>query len=265
MSIAIDLRRPTDQLEPDMTLAQVALRSDAYAAVLDRFGLDFCCRGGRTLTQACAEAGIDAARVLAELHAQAGAPRAIGVAGAAWPAGADWNVQLVPAVIDFIVDTHHAFTRSAFARLTPLLAKVVARHGLAHPELARVSAAFSELAADLEPHMLREDRVLFPYIRALASPDGAPPPPFGTVRNPVRRMMAEHDRAGELLAEIVDATGGLSAPADACASFRALYAGLAELRLDLLKHVSLENNVLFPRALVLEDDQARRARTVGAS
>jgi regulator of cell morphogenesis and NO signaling len=253
MNIAIDLHRNTDQLAADMSLAWIALRSDAYAAVLDHFRLDFCCRGNRTLAQACADAGLDVDRVLAELRTQASAR-------AAAAEEIDWNHRPLAAVIDFIVDTHHAYTRAAFARLRPLIAKVVGRHGQAHPELARVAAAFSELAAELEPHMTREDRVLFPYIRALATPDGAPPAPFGTVRNPVHRMMREHDRAGELLAEITEATGGLIAPADACASYRAAYAGLADLRIDLLKHVAIENNVLFPRAVVLEDGQGRRSR-----
>jgi regulator of cell morphogenesis and NO signaling len=104
----------------------------------------------------------------------------------------------------------------------------------------------------------REERVLFPFIRGLAAPEGPPSAPFGSVRNPVHMMMREHDRAAELLAEITTATSDLSPPADACNSFRALYAGLAELRLDLMKHVSLENNVLFPKAIALE--QAAQAR-----
>jgi regulator of cell morphogenesis and NO signaling len=141
---------------------------------------------------------------------------------------------------------------SAIARLGPLVVKVAGKHGDRHPELARVTAAFDELARDMEPHMMKEERVLFPYIRALASPSGAPPAPFGTIRNPVRMMMSEHDRAAELLAEIAAATADLTPPPDACNSFRVLYAGLAELRLDLMKHVSLENNVLFPQAIALE-------------
>jgi regulator of cell morphogenesis and NO signaling len=252
MNIAIDIERNTDQLAADMSLAAIALRSDAYAAVLDHFRLDFCCRGRRTLAEACTQIGLDVERVLAELRAQAAARTAAGAVVN------DWNHRPLPAVIDFIVDTHHAFTRSAIARITPLIAKVMRAHGQAHSELARVSVAFADLAAELEPHMLREDRVLFPYMRALASPEGAPPAPFGTARNPVRRMMQEHDRAAELLAEIATATGDFVAPAGACTSYRALYAALAELRIDLMKHVSIENNVLFPRALALEESQDRR-------
>jgi regulator of cell morphogenesis and NO signaling len=158
----------------------------------------------------------------------------------------------VAQLIDFIVGTHHAFTRTSIARLTGLLTKVAGKHGDRHPELRRVTVAFDELAQDMEPHMMKEERVLFPYIRALADPGAPPVPPFGTVRNPVMMMMREHDRAGELLVELTDATGNFSPPADACPSFRALYAGLAELRQDLMRHVSLENHVLFPRAVALE-------------
>jgi regulator of cell morphogenesis and NO signaling len=104
----------------------------------------------------------------------------------------------------------------------------------------------------MEPHMLREERVLFPYIRSLAL-GTAGPAPFGAVRNPVRMMMAEHDRAAALLKDLEELSQGFTAPADACTSYRALYAALMELRLDLLRHVSLENNVLFPRAIDLDE------------
>lgn len=240
---------PSPQITADTTLAAIALRSDAHAAILARRRLDFCCAGRRTLSQACAASGLDVNVVLGELEAEVQARAAAATA-------ADWTQRPLPEVIDFIVDTHHAFTRAAIARLTPLVAKVAGKHGEGHPELLVVARAFGELAADMEPHMLREERVLFPYIRALAgSASGPVTPPFGSVRNPVRMMMAEHDRAAELLAELQNATTDFSAPDGACTSYRALYSALAELRLDLLRHVSLENNVLFPRAVELEERQ----------
>jgi regulator of cell morphogenesis and NO signaling len=238
-------------LTAELTLATIALRADPYAAVLDRLRLDFCCRGGRTLAQACADAGLAVEPVLAELRAGAAARDAstLGVEAI------EWIERPLPELIDFIVDTHHAYTRAAIARITPLLAKVAGKHGDRHPELARVSATFGELAADMGPHMLREERVLFPYLRALAGPGGAPPPPFVTVRNPVRMMMVEHDTAGAQLADLSATTSDFKPPAGACPSYKASYAALAELRLDLVKHVSLENNVLFPRAVALEDQR----------
>ena len=235
---------------PETTLSAIALRSDAHATVLDRYKLDFCCRGSRSLQEACRGAGLDVDRVLAELTAQATAREE------ARGAGVDWQARTPDELIDFIVSTHHEYTRAAFARLAPLVAKVAGKHGARHPELRGVAEAVELLAEDLVPHMMKEERVLFPYIRALGAPGGAPRAPFGTVRNPVQMMMREHDRAAELLAALAGATADFSPPEDACTSFRALYAGLAELRLDLLKHVSLENNVLFPKAVALEDAQS---------
>jgi regulator of cell morphogenesis and NO signaling len=232
-------------LAADSTVAEIARRSDAHAAILDRHHLDFCCGGRRTLGEACKAAGLDVDGVLTELNAavpRSGQPPI------------DWSERPLPELIDHIVDGHHAYTRAAIVRLAPLMEKVVTHHGERHPELARVEAAFVDLVADMGPHMAREEKVLFPYIRALANVgDRLGPPPFGTVRNPVRMMMMEHDRAAELLTEIQLASHELETPADACGSFAALYAGLRELRLDLLTHVSLENNVLFPRAIALED------------
>jgi regulator of cell morphogenesis and NO signaling len=237
----------TESLNPETALAEIALRSDAHAAGLARYQLDFCCGGRKTLSQACARAGLDVRAVLAELDAE------VRARAAATPVGRDWTERPLSELIDFIVETHHAFTRAAIVRITTLLTKVVGKHGDRHPELLRAAEAFAALAAEMEPHMLREERVLFPHIRAMASPGPLPAAPFGAVRNPVRTMMSEHDRAAAHLAEIYEATGGFAAPADACTSYRAVYAALAELRLDLLRHVSLENNVLFPLALVLED------------
>jgi regulator of cell morphogenesis and NO signaling len=243
----------TSGLTADTPMATIALRSDAHASVLDRHHLDFCCGGRRSLSEACARAGLDVGSVLDELNAAATSRLA-----AALPVD-DWIQRPLPELIDHIVDAHHVFTRGALARIAPLMNKVLAKHGPQHPELTRVSVAFTDLASDLGPHMAREEAVLFPYLRALANP-GAPPAaaPFGTVRNPVRMMMMQHDRAAELLAEIQEASGDLAVPEGACASYAALYGALKELRLDLLKHVSLENNVLFPRAITLDDALLRR-------
>ena len=229
-----------DHLTADMTLAKIALRADPYAAVLDRLRLDFCCHGGRTLTQACAETGLEVELVLAELRGE-GAARA-----ASTTIEIDWSHRSLPELIDFIVDTHHTFTRAAIARITPLLVKVGGKHAHRHPELLRVAASFDELrrtwARTCSGKSACCSRTCGPRQsrrRGLAA--------LVTVRNPVGMMIQEHDRAGELLAEMSAATTDFAPPANACPSFQALYAALAELRLDLMKHVSLENNILFPR------------------
>jgi regulator of cell morphogenesis and NO signaling len=243
----LTIRLAPPWLDGEATLAAIALRSDASASVLDRHKLDFCCRGQRSLAEACRTAGLDVNGILAELDAEVSSRSGASVSVSAW------SERPLGEFVDFIVRTHHAYTRAALAHITPLLAKVAGKHGERHPQLARVDVAFQALAAELGPHMLREERILFPYIQSMGAPVAPARPPFGTIKNPVRVMMTEHDRAAELLATIADATQTFSPPEDACTSFRALYVALRELRLDLLRHVSLENNVLFPRAAAAEE------------
>jgi regulator of cell morphogenesis and NO signaling len=159
-------------------------------------------------------------------------------------------------LIGYILATHHVFTVEEIERLTPLMAKVVTRHGDGHPELFELQALFSELTDSLIPHMRKEEHVLFPFIveleRAEKAKLPAPVPHFGTVKNPIRMMMAEHDTDGERLKKMRDITGDYSLPEGACPSFTALYAGLEDLERDLHRHIHLENNVLFPAAAALE-------------
>jgi len=148
------------------------------------------------------------------------------------------------------------FTRTEIARLRGLLAKVCTKHGELHLELEPLRMLFDKLSAELEPHMFKEERVLFPYIIALenAVANRRPllRPPFGTVANPIRMMMMEHDNAGHLLKEMRQLTFYYTPPADACMSYRALYQALDEFEKDLHEHIHLENNILFPRAAELE-------------
>ena len=120
-------------------------------------------------------------------------------------------------------------------------------HGQRHPELAEVARLVSDLRADLEPHMAREERVLFPAIRELA--EGPASFPFGSISNPIRVMLAEHDRVGQLLEQLRAASVDYAVPADGCASYHSLYGRLEHLEADTHRHVHLENNVLFPAAL----------------
>jgi regulator of cell morphogenesis and NO signaling len=162
-------------------------------------------------------------------------------------------------LIAHIQNTHHRFTRDELARLSPLLDKVCSVHGDRHPELLRVRDIFGSLAQELTTHMMKEDSVLFPHIvrmeEAVIAHEPVIPPPFGTVRNPVSMMLDEHDNAREALRELRRMTGDYTAPPDACISYRTLYGALADFEADLHQHIHLENNILFPRAVQME--QAR--------
>lgn len=210
--------------------------SSSPARAFERHGIDYCCHGQRSLAEACAEAGLDVEAIEAELAA---VPPA---ADAAEPVPDD-----VATLIGLIVARHHTYLRRELPRLADLMAKVVDAHGSAHPEVHAVAATLGEITSDLVPHLMKEERVLFPLTIELLG--AVEPTAFhcGSVRNPIGVMHAEHDRVGELLATLRVQTGGYEPPADACPTWRALYAGLAELEADTHRQVHLENNVLFPK------------------
>jgi regulator of cell morphogenesis and NO signaling len=224
---------------PETPIGELALRSPRLATVLDRLGLDYCCHGDRSLEAACAHAGLDPAAVLAELRAvpEPGEPE-------------EWAGLDPAALCDHIEAVHHRYLHEELPSLDGLADKVESTHRDRHPELVEVRALVAALRADLEPHLAKEEQVLFPAIRALAG--GARPQfPFGSIANPIRVMRAEHDAAGELLARLRSVTGDYRVPDDACASYRSLYQRLDALDRDTHAHIHKENNALFPAALGL--------------
>jgi regulator of cell morphogenesis and NO signaling len=160
-------------------------------------------------------------------------------------------------VVRFILETHHVYTREAMASLPPLAAEVRGRHGEAHPETRSVERLVRQLADDLAPHMMKEEQILFPYIVALeeGAPHGEGPAAscFGSVRNPIRMMLAEHDTALAILADLRGVTRDYTPPSGASEHFGPLYDGLRELESDLKRHIGLENDILFPGAIRLEE------------
>ena len=216
----------------DRTLGDLVAELPARARVFETLGIDYCCHGRRSLADASTEAGLDPMVVAEQLDAVVDR--------------AEVEVdRLEPvALVDHIVDTHHRYLHEELPLLVALAEKVRDVHGSRHPELDRVAALVTEIRDDLTPHLAKEEQVLFPAIREWA--DGQRSFPFGTLSNPVRMLMVEHDRAGELLEELRALTGGYQPPADGCASYQMLYGRLEQLEVDTHRHVHLENNVLFP-------------------
>jgi regulator of cell morphogenesis and NO signaling len=233
--------------DPSTTLADLVTDHPDLAAELERRSLDYCCGGQRSLADACRDRGLDAEVVVAELAAaSSGAPAAA------------WTHLGLHALVDHLEATHHAYLHAELPRLSALAAKVQGVHGGTHPELGAVEAVFGQLRAELEPHLAKEERVLFPMIRQLA----ADPADGARLAPPIAQMLREHDQAGELLARLRSATDGYVVPADGCASYAALYRGLEALEADTHLHVHIENNRLFP--LVLDAAADDGASTVGS-
>jgi regulator of cell morphogenesis and NO signaling len=236
--------------EGGVTVGELAAADVRKAEVFKKYGIDFCCGGKKTLQQACAEAGVDTAKVEAALRDTATQP-------ATGPA-LDFNRWAPDFLADYIYNQHHVYYYEEGPVIADLLQKVVAHHGAHFPELYKVADLYSQLQQELKTHFLKEERVLFPFIKALVqakrSGDFSELAAYPDINEPVRLMEADHEAAGELLAELRAVTNGFTAPAGSCNSFQLLYKKLHDLEADLHQHIHLENNLLFPKALVLEKE-----------
>ena len=237
------------QLTSATTVREIAIEMPGTTRLFEKMGIDYCCGGAKPLREACQAAGVPIEEMLRSLEQVETSSQA--VAGEK-----DWQIERLASLIAHIHDRHHVFTRDELGRIEPLLAKVCSVYGEKQPELLQIRALFEELMSELLLHMRKEENVLFPFIIAMedAVQTGLsiPPSMFGTVRNPVRMMMTEHDGAGDLLRRIRQLSSDFQPPADACVSYQTLYRALHELEQDLHQHIHLENNILFPRAVEME-------------
>ncbi len=237
------------------TVRELAVELPGATRVFEKLGIDYCCGGAAPLGDACNAAKVPLDDVVAALERAATETR--GRTGTE-PASAvtDWKTEPLARLTAHIVNTHHAFTRSELRRLEQLLAKVCKVHGQNHPELAEINRTFQGLHQELTMHMMKEEHILFPYIEqleeAVSRKRPAPVSPFGTVQNPIRMMMMEHDSAGDALKRMRELSSNFTAPADACISYQTLYQAFLGFEADLHQHIHLENNILFPRAVEME-------------
>ena len=231
------------------TVREVAVEFPEATRIFERFGIDYCCGGNKSLEDACAASNLSVDQVLDSLELAEQTARAK-------QKDRNWQTEPLADLVAHITSTHHKYTREEIARLRPLFDKVYSVHGKNHPELQQVRASFQDVAQELTPHMMKEEMMLFPYIvrmeEAVIQKEPILPPPFGTVQNPVAMMMREHDSAGDALRVMRQASAGYTPPGDACISYQTLYRALAAFETDLHQHIHLENNILFPRAIEME-------------
>lgn len=229
--------------QKDETLGEIAARDLRKAQIFKKYGLDFCCGGKKTVKEACAQKGLDVTRVEQELKQADLIPAARPL-----PYN-DWGLDFLA---DYIVNTHHTYVKKNLPDIRVYAEKVKRVHGNYHPELIRVHELVEEINAELSSHMVKEENILFPYIKQLAQAQLAGAPGFGTVKNPISVMEGEHESVGRSMEQLRAVTDEFTLPADACASYSLLYRLLAEFEEDLHLHIHLENNILFPKAIELE-------------
>jgi regulator of cell morphogenesis and NO signaling len=233
----------------ELTLSEIVTNNYRTAAVFEKYGLDFCCHGKVSISEACGEKGINIEEVLAHLTI---------LNGDDLPRNQEqydhWELDFLA---DYIINVHHKYVKDMIPVISAHAEKVESKHGSNHAELINVANSFSIVYKDLKQHMMKEEQLLFPYIKYLVNVEKnssqAERPFFGTIKNPIRMMEAEHESAGNLLDEIGDLTNNYTPPADACNTFKVYYRELREFEGDLHKHVHLENNILFPRSIELEN------------
>lgn len=229
------------------TVGEIVRERPGRSRVFEDLGIDYCCGGKKTISEACAKTGHDVQAVLEVLHA----------ADSACSLDTDLNYDSMPleALVEHIIATHHAYLVRELPRLREMSAKVAKVHGDKDARLGELAAVVNTLVDELTSHMMKEEQILFPVIRLLEQSDTLPPMHFGTIANPLRVMEAEHDAAGDALKDLHRLTEAYTPPDWACNTYRALLDGLRELELDLHQHIHKENNILFPRALAVEESR----------
>ncbi len=224
-------------------VGRLVARDPRVARTFEKFKIDYCCQGRKNLGEACEQVGVSPDDVLAEISV---------IEGVAPLDEPDWTRVSLTELADHIEEVHHTFLRTELPRLTQLIDKVVNAHGDRHPELVQLRSIFQGMRNELESHMMKEEQVLFPAIRAMETSASPIAFPFGSVDNPIRMMEHEHDDAGNALKAMRELTNDWQPPQDACPTFRVMLSTLEEVEQDLHQHIHKENNILFPRAQELE-------------
>jgi regulator of cell morphogenesis and NO signaling len=231
-----------------LTVGEYVANDFRTAALFSKYGIDFCCKGNRTLEEVCAKKNINPADLEKEINSviETKSKNVIDFKS--------WSPSLL---IDYIVEKHHSFVEEKTPILLQFLEKLCKVHGERHPELFEITSLFKLSAGDLAQHMKKEELILFPFIQKMVKAQkenqAIEQPHFGTVENPIAMMKDEHSIEGERFDRIATLTDGFTPPEDACSTYKVTYQMLKEFEQDLHKHIHLENNILFPKAIELQE------------
>jgi regulator of cell morphogenesis and NO signaling len=241
-------------IQEDQIIGELVAKDYRTASIFKKYGIDFCCQGNRTIHDACVKKNIESAQVLADLNQQVQAQEENKTDFQSWP---------LDLLADYIEKKHHRYVEQQAGEILPYLEKICRVHGAAHPELAMIREHFTACAGELAVHMKKEELVVFPFVRKMmkAKHDktGIGESHFGTIQNPIRVMMDDHSTEGERFRKIAELSNSYTPPQDACNTYRVTFALLKEFEDDLHLHIHLENNILFPGAIVLEKTFLERA------
>lgn len=229
------------------TIGEYVAKDFRTAAIFSKHGIDFCCRGNRTIEEATEKKDTDTKLIMEQINAVLATNNNNTIDFNSWP---------LDLLVDYIEKTHHRYVEEKTQVLLPFLNKLCKVHGANHPELFEINELFIGCSGELAQHMKKEELILFPFIKKMVKAsltnELITQPHFGTVENPIAMMMHEHDAEGERFRKITELTNNYTPGPDACNTYRVTYAMLEEFEQDLHKHIHLENNILFPKAAKLE-------------
>jgi len=234
-------------IQENQIIGELVAKDYRTASVFKKYGIDFCCQGNRTIDEACQKKNIDSKSVVNDLDAIIQAQGENTTDYKSWP---------LDLLADYIEKKHHRYVVEKTAEILPYLDKICRVHGERHPELFEINEHFNKTAGELAMHMKKEELILFPFVRKMAKVKQEntklEAPHFGTVENPIQMMMHEHTTEGERFRKIEALSNNYTPPADACNTYRVTFSLLKEFEADLHLHIHLENNILFPKAIELE-------------
>lgn len=233
-------------LTQEKTIGDFVAENFRTAEVFKKYHIDFCCKGGRTVEEACDNKKVSPEQIYQELEEITNRKSE----------DIDFNSWPLDLLADYVEKTHHKYVEEKSAMLIPYLNKLCKVHGERHPELFEINELFIGSAQDLAAHMKKEELILFPFIKQMVEAkkkgEALPAPRFGTVENPVAMMKHEHEAEGERFVKIAELTNNYEFPDDACGTYQVTYRMLEDFQNDLHKHIHLENNILFPKAIAME-------------
>ena len=229
------------------TIGEYVAKDFRTAAVFSKYGIDFCCKGNRTIEEACEKKSLNFAQIENEVVQLLETKSDGAIDFKSWP---------TDLLIDYIEKTHHRYVEEKSMVLLPFLDKLCKVHGQSHPELFEINELFQGCAGELAQHMKKEELILFPFIKkmenALRTGQEIEQPHFGTVENPIAMMQDEHVTEGERFEKIAVLTNNYLPPSDACNTYKVTFSMLQEFEQDLHKHIHLENNILFLKAIEMQ-------------
>jgi regulator of cell morphogenesis and NO signaling len=226
-------------MKKDMTIGEIVANDFRAAAVFKEAGIDFCCGGKKSIDDTCNEKSIDKDDLIVKLKRLESTPNTT------THDFKEWDPDFL---CDYIVNTHHKFVLKSLPDLVFYTEKIASVHGTGHPELKEVSDLFSQINRELLQHLKNEEEVLFPSIKEAVKSGSENAKAI--IRSEITRLSGEHEFAGGAMDKINVITGNYRLPADGCNTYKVAFQLLSQFEDDLHVHVHLENNILFPKALL---------------